>query len=152
MVHVQKRHVARSMIQALGVFTILSVFLGDITGVVGVVLDQGGPLLNLSYSRELEEEADEQALYLLTQSKINPIGLSNSLEKINNETQKLISEQPAAEIIEKLQKIEILNSHPEVEKRILQLREKASDLTKIHHTEKIVYDYQKFKNEVQKHF
>lgn len=125
MIHIQRRHVARSMFQALGMFGVVQLLFGDVTGVLAVVLDQGGPLLNLQFSRELEEEADELGLQLLVANQINPIGLAQSLDAIRMYQKKIREQQPGSEILEKIGKIEILMSHPEVEKRIENLRKRA---------------------------
>lgn len=152
MIHVKQRHVVKSVIQALGVYTVLSLLIGDVTGIAAVLVDQGGPLLNLSYSRELEDEADIQGMKLLVQNNVDPSGLAESLQVINNYHKKLISESPTGEVLEKLQKIEILNSHPEMEKRIENLR-KQSDLYKQSQTFKpLVFNYEAFKAAVKENF
>jgi len=122
MIHVKRRHVIKSIAQGVGVFSILSIFFGDVTGVAAVLVDQGFPLLNLSYSRELEDEADFMALRMLAENQIDPEGLPRSLETIQKHYKKRIDENPAGEVLKKLQKIEILNSHPDIEKRIENLR------------------------------
>ncbi len=152
MIHVKQRHVVKSVVQALGVYTVLSLLIGDVTGIAAVLVDQGGPLLNLSYSRELEDEADTLGMQLLVQNKIDPSGLAESLQVINNYHKRLISESPAGEVLEKLQKIEILNSHPEIEKRIENLR-KRSDLYKQSQTIKpLDFNYEAFKTAVKENF
>lgn len=150
LIHVQKRHVSKSILQSIGLYAVLSLFFGDITGISAVLLDQGGPLLNLQYSRELEEEADTQGINLLLANQINPEGLARGLELIHQESQKLISQSPGSEVLEKLQKIELLNSHPETEKRIARLKELTSQQNKTF--KKINFDYAEFKQLVKESF
>lgn len=152
MIHVEKRHVVKSLVQGLGVFTVLSFLIGDISGVAAVIVDQGAPILNLSYSRELEDEADRLGLELLIENKIDPEGLANSLKAIFDQQKKMISESPGAEVLEKLQKIEILNSHPDIEKRISSLRARSNDLRKNKKVNMINFDYDKFKNAVKEQY
>ena len=156
MIHVQRRHVVKSVVQGLGVYTVLSLLIGDITGVAAVLVDQGGPLLNLSYSRELEDEADQLGMKILVKNGVDPSGLSISLQVINNYQKKLIAESPGADMLEKLQKIEILNSHPEIEKRIENLLQQA-DVYK--QSQKFVpvdftskFNYEEFKSAVKENF
>ena len=156
MIHVQRRHVVKSVVQGLGVYTVLSLLIGDITGVAAVLVDQGGPLLNLSHSRELEDEADQLGMKILVKNGVDPSGLSTSLQVINNYQKKLIAESPGADMLEKLQKIEILNSHPEIEKRIENLRKQA-DVYK--QSQKFVpvdftskFNYEEFKSAVKENF
>lgn len=152
MAHVKRRHVVRSLAQAIGLFSVLQLVLGDITGLAAIILDQGGPLLNLQYTRELEMEADQDALQLLIKSEINPIGLSESIKIIMEQSKRLISQSPGSEVLNKLQKIEILSSHPEPEKRIQSLAERANELTSGKNIKPLVFDYKKFKGNVKERF
>lgn len=152
MIHVKQRHVVKSLVQGLGVFTVLSFLIGDISGVAAVIVDQGAPILNLSYSRELEDEADRLGLELLIENEIDPEGLANSLKAIFDQQKKMISEAPGAEVLEKLQKIEILNSHPDIEKRISSLRARSNELRKSKKVNMINFDYDKFKNAVKEQY
>lgn len=127
MVHVQRRHVARSVFQAVGMFGMIQLIFGDVSGILAVFLDQGGPLLNLQFSRALEEEADALGIQLLEKNGINPIGLAESLDAIRLYQKKIREQQPGSEILSKIEKIEILMSHPEVEKRIEHLRKQAQN-------------------------
>lgn len=156
MIHIKQRHVVKSMVQGLGVYTVLSLLIGDITGVAAVLVDQGGPLLNLSYSRELEDEADQLGMKLLVASGVDPSGLSTSLQIINNYQKKLITESPGADMLEKLQKIEILNSHPEIEKRIEILRQQADVYKQSHKFVPVDFrsdfNFEEFKAAVKENF
>lgn len=126
MMHVKMRHVSRSVFQALGLFTFMQLLVGDVSGVVAVLVDQGAPLLNLQYSRKLETEADHEAIRYLIANNIDPHGLPEALRLLMNENIKLKSQQPEGEVLNQLQKIEILNSHPEMEKRIEELEDLAN--------------------------
>ena len=152
MIHVQRRHVVKSVVQGLGVYTVLSLLVGDITGIAAVLVDQGGPLLNLSYSRVLEDEADQLGMKLLVKNAVDPSGLSTSLQIINNYQKKLIAESPGADMLEKLQKIEILNSHPEIEKRIENLRLQAEGYKQSHKFVPVDFNFEEFKSAVKENF
>jgi Zn-dependent protease with chaperone function len=152
MIHVQRRHVMRSVFQGLGMFVIFQGLLGDVSGLVAVAIDQGGPLLNLQYSRRLEEEADRLAIEFLIQNRIRPTGLATALNRINAETKKIVQQFPAPEVLEKLNKIELLSSHPEVEKRIEKIIEKSNELSKGVEYREMDFDYSGFKSEIKDKF
>lgn len=152
MIHVKQRHVVKSVVQALGVYTVLSLLVGDVTGIAAVLVDQGGPLLNLSYSRELEDEADVEGMKLLVKNGVDPTGLANSLQVINNYHKKLVDESPAADVLEKLQKIELLNSHPEIEKRIENLRQQSDLYKQSQKFKPLDFNYDAFKAAVKENF
>lgn len=152
MIHVKQRHVVKSVVQGLGVYTVLSLLIGDVTGIAAVLVDQGGPLLNLSYSRDLEDEADVEGMKLLVKNGVDPTGLANSLQNINSYHKKLISQSPAADVLEKLQKIEILNSHPEIEKRIENLRKQSDIYKQSEKFKPLDFNYDAFKTAVKENF
>ncbi len=152
MIHVQRRHVMRSVFQGLGMFVIFQGLLGDVSGLVAVAIDQGGPLLNLQYSRRLEEEADRLAIEFLIQNRIRPTGLATALNRINAETKKMVQQSPAPEVLEKLNKIELLSSHPEFEKRIGQIIAISNELSKDVEYREMEFDYSGFKREVKDKF
>jgi predicted Zn-dependent protease len=109
-------------------------------------------LLQLQYSRNLEDEADQEALKMLVASHINPIGLSKSLAKMSEESKKLIQQSPAPEVLERLQKIEILNSHPQIEKRIAYLKEQAEALSSDAKFKNLNFDFKNFQSQVKERF
>lgn len=152
MIHVQRRHVMSSVFQGLGMFVIFQGLLGDVSGLVAVAIDQGGPLLNLQYSRSLEEEADRLAIEFLIQNGVRSTGLATALNRINAETKKMVQQSPAPEVLEKINKIELLSSHPEVEKRIEQIIEKSNELSKGVEYREMEFDYSGFKREVKDKF
>ncbi len=152
MIHVQKRHVMRSVFQALGLFTVIQFLVGDFSGLAAILIDQGGPLLNLQYSRTLEEEADEFGMQLLIDNKVHPIGLGECLEIIMEKQKVLIAQSPGGEMLEKLQSIEILSSHPDPQGRIAHLKSKALELANQNETKQIDFDLKKFQSQVKEYF
>ena len=60
--HVHYRHSLRNIFRSLGGYLFLSLLLNDINGVVTVLADNSNMLANLTYSRELETEADQKAM------------------------------------------------------------------------------------------
>jgi len=152
MIHVQKRHVVKSIVQAVGIYSLLAFLVGDVSGLAAVLVDQGAPLLSLSYSRELEEEADQLGMDLMIANGISPSGLANSLDVIYSYHKKLVDQAPASEVLEKLQKIEILNSHPEIEKRIVNLRKQADLYKESKIFNPVDFDFESFQNTVKENF
>ncbi len=152
MVHVQKRHVVRLVFQGLGLFTVFQLILGDVSGLVAIAVDQGGPLFNLQYSRTLEAEADQLGIRLLIQNQIDPRGLPESLKLMSDHQKTILKQTPGGETLEKIGDIEFISSHPELEKRIHSLQQ----ITEIGAAEmkikKIEFDYVNFKQRVKEVF
>jgi Zn-dependent protease with chaperone function len=152
MIHVQRRHVVKSAVQAIGVYTTLSLLFGDVSGLAAVLMDQGAPLLNLQYSRNLEEEADRLAVELLVTNNLDPKGLGRALTAIDSEIKKMFSQSPAKDVLEKLQKIEILNSHPLVDERVKNINVLSDKLTQDKKIKKIDFPYGDFQKLVKDTF
>lgn len=104
--HIRKRHSLRNMIHALGLRAVLGVALGDFSG--GVWGDMARELAALGYSRDLEREADLEALYLLRRAGLPAEGMVRFYERLA-----------------KLEKMPppLLSSHPAGKERLAALHE-----------------------------
>ncbi len=81
--HVNERHSTKAIFRSLANYLALSVILNDINGITAVILDNANTINELSFSRELEEEADKKALEYLYQSNINPNGMVSLMEQLD---------------------------------------------------------------------
>ncbi|AWO01885.1 hypothetical protein DLD77_09345 [Chitinophaga alhagiae] len=72
--HVELRHTTRSLLQSLGTYALVSLLLGDLSGVEAVLVQNAHELKGLEYSRRLEKEADLNGLQLLHARRINGEG------------------------------------------------------------------------------
>ncbi|MCP5279780.1 MAG: M48 family metallopeptidase [Thiobacillus sp.] len=104
--HVERRHVLRNMIHALGLRAVMAVALGDFAG--GIWGDMAGRLAELSYGRDLEREADLDGLDLLRKAGLPAEGMASFFEK-------MAAREDGS--------IELLSSHPASEERLRALRE-----------------------------
>jgi Zn-dependent protease with chaperone function len=103
--HVEKRHALRNMIHALGLRAVMAVALGDFAGSVwGGMADH---LANLSFSRDLEREADLEGLHLLRQAGLPADGMVGFFAQM--------ADQEKADI-------DLLSNHPTSDERLAELR------------------------------
>ena len=148
--HVNERHVARSVFQGAGLFLLVQALLGDVTGIVAVLADQGTPLLMLKHSRELESEADRKAVDALVESKIDPSGLASALRKIKAESEKATAGTPVEDLGKVLSKLDIWSTHPEMDERVRVLEAYAAERRKgAPHVSQMRFDYPAFVKSVQ---
>lgn len=94
--HVEGRHSLRGMIHQLGWRAVLAVALGDL----GVWGDLATELGRLRYSREMESEADREALVILQRAGVAPHGLEIFLARLaarKSDTLAMLSSHPADE-------------------------------------------------------
>jgi Zn-dependent protease with chaperone function len=103
--HVAKRHSLRSMFRQLSSQVFFTLLIGDISVAGNVLLQNADGLKQLSYSRDLETESDEQGARLLADRNISCNGFIGLFQLLKKETN-------GAETYE------WFNSHPDLEKRI----------------------------------
>lgn len=80
--HVEQRHSLRQLISHAGLATLAGLVFGDISGIGGVLLAMPGMLMEQSYSRELEWEADTYALARLEQVGLDGRDFTTILDRL----------------------------------------------------------------------
>ena len=83
--HVLRHHSTRSVFQNVSSVLLINLVLGDASSFINLIAQQGQQIQQLSYSRELELEADREGLQLLLKNDINPKGMLSLLEKLKQE-------------------------------------------------------------------
>ena len=88
--HVNRRHHLRHILNTVGLYALLSITIGDVSAIGGVIASQGTELMSLKNSRDHEREADEYGWQILKKAKINPQGLIHAFKQlqIHSEDQK----------------------------------------------------------------
>lgn len=112
-VHVQNRHTLRSLFRQMSSSLFLSLFFGNLDVVGAVLIQNTDQLKDLSYSRSLETEADEQGAALLANRRIDCNGFVQLFQLLQKETGG--GEVP-----------EFINSHPNLDKRIRNIQKLAA--------------------------
>ncbi len=119
--HVTLQHGIRKMIDSLGLIVIVKAFLGNRSGLLGAILDNSSYLLNLKFSREFEQEADEKGFKYMDNANLNPSGLieafSGVLEKIKKSGD------------DKLDRLtNFISTHPDLQQRVDYLTERWNNV------------------------
>jgi len=108
-IHIENRHSLRSLFSRISNYIFLSLILGDIGTVTAIAVSHTHHLKNLSYSRNLEREADEEGAALLQERQIDCGGFVRLFQVL----QKEVDEEPS----------EWVSSHPNLKKRIRNIEE-----------------------------
>ncbi|BDD07081.1 M48 family metallopeptidase [Aureibacter tunicatorum] len=98
--HVTERHHIRSMLNQIGIFDLLAIYLGDESLLVNSIFHYADNLETLSYSRDFESEADNNGLNLLLTANINPDGMIQFFNSLGNSE------------IQSLKILDFLSTHP----------------------------------------
>ncbi|MCX6316745.1 MAG: M48 family metallopeptidase [Bacteroidetes bacterium] len=131
--HVNNKHATKSIFRRLGSKVFLSILFGRFGTVTSVLVNHADDLKSLTYSRKLEKEADVEGLALLTERKIDPQGFTDLFEHLKASAP--LNSMP-----------EFLASHPDVDKRIAYVQEKAKGATVAENEElKAIFDKLKSK-------
>jgi predicted Zn-dependent protease len=111
--HINERHTTRSILKELSTKLFL-IFFMDVSQVGAVLLLNADKLRELSYSRSLEKEADEEGLKIMQRNKIDVNGM---LKMFNRLKEADTTETPV-----------FLNTHPLTQKRIEYTRQNIRDI------------------------
>lgn len=124
--HVEQQHGLRNMIGATGIYMIAGAVFGDASGLLAVLSGAAPLLLNQSYSRRFETEADVKGFALLQKAHINPSGLASFFKKMIEEEKKQLDKVVDKENQELAkQALKFLSTHPASEDRIKKLQSLA---------------------------
>lgn len=122
MMHIEEQHGVRNVIGAAGIYILISGVLGDVNGVLALLSSAAPLLLNQSYSRRYEQQADTKGLELLIDADINPRGLVDFFDKLKAQEDEQLAEiddENAKVVIE--QAMGYLSTHPATDSRIARL-------------------------------
>lgn len=118
--HVTEQHGLRNIMGTAGIYLIIQGVLGDVSGLLATVADAAPLLLNQSYSRSFETEADEKGLQLLRKANIDPQGLVTFFETIMaKEKEKMgtmVEDEDTREMVGDA--LSFLSTHPATDERI----------------------------------
>ncbi|MEE8273373.1 MAG: M48 family metallopeptidase [Alphaproteobacteria bacterium] len=85
MAHVIERHPTESIVRAAGIALMFQILIGDLSGLLALAAEFGEGLLNLSYNRGDEAEADELGVAMLEGAGIRTDGLVAFLSRAADE-------------------------------------------------------------------
>jgi len=114
--HQHGRHALRLLLQNSGVAVLLTAIAGDAVGVTYLAVALPSMLLQSSYSREFETEADAYAFALLRDKEVSPQVFADMLRRLEAAVPRGASEGRVARY---------LASHPATEERIRRAEEAA---------------------------
>lgn len=121
LVHVTGRHSVRQIIKSAGIFALVQFILGDVSGVLAVLLSDGTYLLSMKHSRDFEREADNVGWDLLLQAGVDPRGMAEFFAKLKIDQAKspLASAEKA---------LALIGTHPSLDERIERLKDAEKTL------------------------
>jgi predicted Zn-dependent protease len=140
--HVTLRHGFRSVLSSAGLYLVIQTFLGDLSGLMGMIVNNSAFLLDRKFSRDFEREADEAGWQYLLQARLNPRGMIEFFAKLAAEEQQLAGKDPLAGAAGSLA---FLNTHPPTRERMTRLEARWQEVSARKDFQAIPVDYPAFK-------
>lgn len=88
--HVNNRHSMKMLCRNLAGYIFISAVLSDVNGIMAVIGDNVHNLQSLSYSRQFEQQADEEGTLMMIQNHINPGGMTDLFTRLQTEEKVII--------------------------------------------------------------
>jgi beta-barrel assembly-enhancing protease len=100
--HINHKHTTKSIFRSLSGYFLFSMIFGDASGIFATIADNTNQLMGMSFSRDLETEADVASAKMMKNSGIDIRGMSDLFGKlddpgINKNILKFISSHPITE-------------------------------------------------------
>ena len=102
--HVQLKHTTRGIFRNLAGYLFVSLLFSDANGIANIIIQNANNLRNLSYSRDLEHEADMNGLQILANNHVDVNGMKRLFIELKKENQIDLNE--------------MLSTHPDLDERI----------------------------------
>ena len=110
--HIINRHTFRTLFRQLGSSITLSLLFGNSNAVGNILINNAQQLGYLKYSRNFEYEADDESFHLMTASHLNPDGIIQLFQRLEES--------------QSISVPEIISSHPDVKERIKNMKLKIA--------------------------
>lgn len=137
--HTYGQHGLQMLIGSAGIYLLVDAMLGDISGLVAVLAENGSYLLTQKFSRDHETEADNNGWKTLVKANLDPRGMIDFFKKLEVAAKQ---DKIAAQLEKSL---DFLGTHPQTSERVENLQKKWDLLQSKNAFKKIDLDFAAFK-------
>lgn len=109
--HISQRHTLNNIFSSLARQMFISLIIGNESGITSVLVSNANDLKELSYSRELETDADDNGMKLMYDNKVDTQGMVRLMDLLNQASEG------------KGEAVNFLSTHPVFEKRMANVKE-----------------------------
>ncbi len=138
--HVTEQHSVRMLIQAAGLYAVVTALFGDATGLMAVLANNAPFLLTMKFSRDHEREADERGLEFLLRARVDPRGMLAFFRKLAQQEASSGPNMP-----------DLLKTHPATAERIKRLEQLIRERVENKSFTPIDLNYKAFKVKLKAH-
>lgn len=140
--HTYGQHGLQMLLGSVGLYLLVDAFVGDVSGLIAVLAENGSYLLTQKFSRDHETEADINGWATLAKANLDPRGMIDFFKKLEAESK----QDGIAGQLEK--SLDFLGTHPQTSERLANLQKKWDLLQNKNAFEKIDLDFAAFKAKV----
>lgn len=115
--HIKLRHSLRGIVRQAASTLFFSLIFGDAQGTAVILAENADKLKSIQYTREMEQQADEEGLICLIQNNINPSGMLELFKKLDKSTGSITDKAS-----------EFLSTHPLFKTRMGYIEEKIKTI------------------------
>jgi len=115
--HIKKRHALKNVSRNLSGYLFISILFGDINGISTILIENAHMFKQMSFSRILERQADEEGIEMLINNGINPKGMQELFQILKDETKTNMYKE-----------FKYIYSHPLLNERIDYIKSKIENL------------------------
>jgi predicted Zn-dependent protease len=109
--HVLRRHATRATLERASTGLLIAALFGDVSGIIAFSADTA---TTLGYSRQHEDEADQEGFGMLVRARIDPTGMIRFYDEV------------LAEAVRLPRSVRYLSTHPPAADRVARLRALAA--------------------------
>lgn len=142
--HVELQHSMRNLVEMVGLYTVISAVLGDVSGIAAILVNNAPYLLQMKFSRDHEREADAVGFEYLMKANIDPRGMVAFFEKIQHE-----HDQSGGPDMDGA--MSMLSTHPATSERIATLNALIKKKAGTGPYRKIDLDFKAFQEKLRNH-
>ena len=140
--HVEMQHSMRNLVEMVGMYAVISALFGDVSGIAAILVNNAPFLLQMKFSRDHEREADEKGFEYLSKANIDPRGLMEFFERIQQEHDE--SGMPDMDGA-----LSVLTTHPATDERINNLNRLINSRKKSGPYRKFDLDFKGFQEKLR---
>ncbi|TAF93618.1 MAG: hypothetical protein EAZ47_06045 [Bacteroidetes bacterium] len=119
--HQKNKHALKSMVRGIANYAFIAILTNDVNGITALLIQSGGNLKQMKFSRNLETEADDDGLDILKNNQLSQKGFEQLFDVLGVAEE----EYPASTFPE------MLSTHPLTKKRLNKAVETAKKQTQI---------------------
>lgn len=109
--HIEDRHSLKTLVRSVIGYVMVSILVGDVSGIGAILAENANTLRNLSYSRNYESASDAGGMQLLCDGGVDPSGMIGLFQSLDAYEKEVVGDSGVS-------RLDFIRTHPVNKKRI----------------------------------